>query len=235
MIMQPEDDGGKTEQCRRCGTCCIKGGPAFHAEDRHLIEKGLIHTRFLYTIRRGELARDNLHDRLMPQRTDVIKIKGQGGTWTCHFYDRKNRCCSIYEHRPVECRALKCWDVSEIRALYAVDRLTREDLLGDVEGLWELVRDHQRRCSYRRLGELAGRLNDDDKNAAAEILAIVQYDTELRPPSRQKQRHRNRNGGFSAGTAAHRNHPHVRPVRPRGKGPADTGETPRAFPVGLAH
>jgi hypothetical protein len=28
--------------CRRCGTCCRKGGPALHREDRHLVVDGLI-------------------------------------------------------------------------------------------------------------------------------------------------------------------------------------------------
>lgn len=46
--------------CMRCGTCCEKGGPGFHQEDRMLIEKGRIPLKYLYTIRKGEFAYDKI-------------------------------------------------------------------------------------------------------------------------------------------------------------------------------
>jgi Fe-S-cluster containining protein len=46
--------------CRRCGTCCEKGGPSLHREDRPLVDNGQIPVRHLFTIRRGELAQDNI-------------------------------------------------------------------------------------------------------------------------------------------------------------------------------
>ena len=50
-----------------------------------LIDKEVIPSRYLYTIRKGELARDNVKGRLMPVDSDIIKIKGKEGGWMCIF------------------------------------------------------------------------------------------------------------------------------------------------------
>ncbi len=177
-----EDNSRHTRECRQCGACCKKGGPAFHKEDRHLIETGAIHTRYLYTIRQGEMVRDNVSGTLIPVNGDVIKIKGRGGTdWTCIFFDEEKRLCTIYENRPLECRALKCWDISDIRAVYKIGRITRRDLIGAVEGLWDLVADHQKRCSYEAIGKLVKPAKGGDPTASKTIIEIVQYDRNLRP------------------------------------------------------
>lgn len=170
------------QECRQCGTCCKKGGPAFHKEDQHLIESGAIHTRFLYTIRQGEMVRDNVSGTLIPVDSDIIKIRGHGGTdWTCIFFDNENHLCTIYENRPMECRALKCWDISDIQSVYKFDRITRKDLIGGVKGLWDLVVDHQARCSYDDLGKQLKPAKKGDLDAARKILEIVKYDQKLRP------------------------------------------------------
>lgn len=167
--------------CRRCGTCCEKGGPAFHREDRCLVESGQIPARCLFTIRRGELARDNVHGTLVPMTGDVIKIRGQDGRWTCLFYDRERRGCGIYDHRPLECRALNCRDSRRIESVYATERLTREDLLVRMEGLWELIVDHDTRCDYDHLRDLVSQGGDGRKlRSEAAILEILRYDAHLR-------------------------------------------------------
>ena len=94
--------GTSGSECIRCGTCCEKGGPAFHQEDRCLIEKGQIPSRYLFTIRKGEFAYDNVKERLVPVESDIIKIKGKEDTWTCIFFDEENKQCSIYHDRPLD-------------------------------------------------------------------------------------------------------------------------------------
>ncbi|MGD8702110.1 MAG: YkgJ family cysteine cluster protein, partial [Desulfosarcina sp.] len=106
-------------QCRRCGVCCEKGGPSLHHEDRHLVDSGRIPARCLFTLRQGELARDNVKGVLAPLSAEIIKIKGQSGSWTCMFYDDETRGCGIYDHRPLECRALNCRDTRRIAKVYA--------------------------------------------------------------------------------------------------------------------
>ena len=130
--------------CIRCGICCAKGGPAFHVEDRALIDGGFIHTRHLYTIRKGEMVHDNVRNLVMPSSEEMIKIKGVEGSWQCTFFQEEKKACKIYAHRPMECRILKCWDPSELEAVYAKNRLTRQALLTSIAGLWDLVEEHER-------------------------------------------------------------------------------------------
>lgn len=169
------------KSCIRCGTCCEKGGPGFHREDLTLIEKGRIPSKYLYTIRRGEYAYDNVKGCLMPVDSDIIKLKGKENSWSCIFFNEQNKECAIYNDRPVECRVLKCWDTGELEKLYARHRLTREDLISEVEGLWDLIKDHQKRCDYGEINKLISAIDGPRKaQARKKLQEIIQYDTELR-------------------------------------------------------
>ncbi len=168
-------------ECRRCGTCCKKGGPSFHHADKALIEKGVIHSKYLYTIRKGEMAYDNVKQCLDPVSSDGIKLKGKGDSWTCLLFDDKQNACTIYENRPIECRALKCWDTKALEDLYAKRHLKREDLIADIEGLWGIIKDHQARCNYETIQKLVNAINSDRGDEARQKLAeIIQFDIEIR-------------------------------------------------------
>jgi len=169
-----------TGRCRRCGTCCKNGGPSFHVEDRYLIDQGVIPCSRLYTIRCGEPAHDNVAGGVLPVESDLIKIKGVGSLWTCIFYDDARKGCGIYGSRPVECRVLKCWDTVGIQALYRKDRLTRKDLLGSVEGLWDLIADHQVRCSYDDIRELLVGVKQRRHASIGKLREMILYDLSLR-------------------------------------------------------
>jgi Fe-S-cluster containining protein len=179
-----KDASANSDQtCQRCGTCCRKGGPGLHREDGRLVTDGLIPTEALYTIRTGEPIQDNVAGRPAYAEADIIKVKGSADGWCCRFLEDPTNRCTIYDHRPLECRALQCWDTRSIEALYNRDRLTRQDLLAGVEGLWDLVVDHDRRCAYPRIRDLAGRLSGDPSEKAAALSAItemVKYDESLR-------------------------------------------------------
>jgi Fe-S-cluster containining protein len=96
------------------------------------------------------------------------------------FLDKKYT-CGIYETRPSECRAFKCWDTKEIEMKYDEDPLERADLLADVEGLWDVICDHQDRCSYQAMKELTDKIGDDQKEEVlAAINEIIKYDNSLR-------------------------------------------------------
>ena len=175
--MAPSD----TTTCRRCGTCCQKGGPALHREDRALVETGRIPAAQLYTIRKNERVRDNVRNNLVPAAADIIKIKGRDRTWTCAFYDPERRGCRIYAHRPLECRVLKCWDTRDIERLYDRERLARRDLVGTVKGLWDLICDHDDRCDHACLEKLVRAVvHEKAPSALADITQMVVYDRELR-------------------------------------------------------
>jgi hypothetical protein len=97
------------------------------------------------------------------------------------FFDEAQAACTIYENRPIECRALKCWDTAELEALYARKRLKREDLLAGIEGLWALIKNHQQRCNYDTILALIKAINSDQPgNARQKLAEIIQFDNEIR-------------------------------------------------------
>jgi hypothetical protein len=149
--------------------------------DRYLIDEGLIHTRHLYTIRQGEMVNDNVRGVVMASPGEMIKIKGVEGSWQCTFFEEAEKTCRIYEHRPEECRILKCWDPAELSAMYDKNRLTRRDLLSGIAGLWDLVLEHEQQCSYaglkHSLNDVGGSF---ERTAVKTAISMVRYDREVR-------------------------------------------------------
>ena len=177
----PHLSDSRQSTCIRCGTCCKKDGPAFHHEDKHLIEKGTLLSKHLYTIREGEPVYENVKGCIVTAPSDIIKIKSKDHSRACMFLDEKTLRCSIYESRPKECRVLQCWDTRKLEKMYAKNRLTRKDLLQDINDLWELVSDHQRRCDYREIQRLLS--FSDSKSGEygpAQVCEMVRYDTHFR-------------------------------------------------------
>ncbi len=177
-----------TDFCRRCGTCCRSGGPALHHADRVLVEEGKIPLKDLFTLRAGERVRDNPRDRLVTLTDEVIKIRGIGGSWACRYYDNASGDCTVYAHRPRECRLQKCWDPAPLEAAYDRDRLTRRDLLFGVSGVWDLIAVHESRCDYRRIADHAAavRKSGGDGPAMKALQAALHYDIALRRLIREK-------------------------------------------------
>ncbi len=178
--MNAASEPAHVSDCTRCGTCCKKGGPCFHIEDKLLIEKGVILSKFLYTIRKGEKVYDNVRENIQTADSDIIKIKSRKGDLACVFFDENENRCEIYENRPAECKALKCWDTLEIEHIYSENRLERKNIIGNIEGLWELVEDHQARCDYKTISNIAKNLNDNMNDSVGSILEIVRYDAHIR-------------------------------------------------------
>ncbi|WDN88334.1 hypothetical protein BuS5_01302 [Desulfosarcina sp. BuS5] len=174
-------ENSEIDKCRRCGTCCKKGGPSLHMEDRELVEGGIIPLKHLFTIRKGEPANDNIRRSIQPADTDIIKIKGQNNTLVCRFFNPEDNICKIYEHRALECRVLKCWDTEEIERIYSKNRLVRKDLISGVAGLWDLVEEHQRRCSYEIIQNFINRDKSDKKTDSMKgLIEIINYDMHFR-------------------------------------------------------
>jgi Fe-S-cluster containining protein len=146
-----------------------------------LVENGPVHTRHLYTIRKGELARDQIRGGLIRVESELIKIKGRGRSWTCLFLDEDSDRCRIYAHRPLECRELECWDTARIEQVYDRGRLSRRALLSGLPGRWELIEDHERRCGYDRIrGWLQSMNGPHAREARARLSESQAYDAELR-------------------------------------------------------
>jgi Fe-S-cluster containining protein len=161
----------------------LKGGPALHLEDQPLVDSGKIQLKHLMTFRQGEPTLDNVTDTIAPAVTDIIRVRGiHENRSDCVFYDRAEKYCRIYNQRPVECEALKCWDTQKIKSIYDSRRLTRRHLLSQVRGLWELVEDHQNHCDYSYVAELIEKIRrvDPVNEAMTELLELIRYDQHLR-------------------------------------------------------
>jgi Fe-S-cluster containining protein len=130
-------------ECKRCGTCCEKGGPALHSQDLPLIEKGLLSIEDLITIRKGELAHHPVTNRIEPVKTEFLKIKGSKGSWACTFYDKNGSGCTIYDHRPFSCSVLKCWDTEASLKLAGKDLLSRLDIVKENNPMRERLIAHE--------------------------------------------------------------------------------------------
>jgi len=141
--------------CRRCGQCCLKGGPTLHREDLPLLGPGGIRRAQLVTLRRGETVRENVAGGLVRLESEVVKVAGLGQAPACLFHDHAARACLIHARRPAECRALFCEDTSALESLYRRDRLTRGDILDQGGGLWELVSFHDRTFPADMASELS--------------------------------------------------------------------------------
>jgi Fe-S-cluster containining protein len=166
-------------ECRQCGTCCLKGGPALHIEDLESIRSGNLPINRLITIRKGELAFDPLAGRVQAVTYELVKICGTGLDWRC-FYYAAGRGCTIYASRPSACRALKCWDPDPILALVGKDLLTRLDILAAGDPLRPLIEVHERRCPCPDMERICDALSSGSLNNLDNLQRLVDEDLSFR-------------------------------------------------------
>lgn len=180
QIASDRDEAPRTH-CIRCGTCCMKGGPTLHEEDATLFTKGVLEKTHVYTLRRGEVVR-KIDDTLMILEGEMIKIKGVGEAWSCIFYDDDEKACKIYQDRPVECRALKCWAPRDLIEVMARPCLQRTNLINPDDGILKIIKAHEQRCAYETLESAVMGLQQPGSDKAVEkILDLLQYDHYVRP------------------------------------------------------
>lgn len=172
-------------QCRQCGTCCRKGGPALHRQDAHLLTSGVLQLQDLCTLRSGELVRDASNNAVVPLPEEIVKIAAPFGSrpddWTCRFLTEDNR-CFIHETAPAECQALFCDDPKALLDMHGEDRLDRKAILGILNApqwLAESVEAHESRCNYAALIELASHLEKQEAARRA-LVEVVEYDRAFR-------------------------------------------------------
>ena len=172
----------KIESCIRCGECCEKGGPTLHSEDRIFLQKGVLRPTHLFTLRAGELAYHPLEERLIELSDDMIKIKSTDGSSACTFYDADHQACAIYESRPLECRALKCWDTAEVEGLFMQDLLSRLDLCPKGSAVADLISAYERSFPPGRIYGLLSEAGSQEgtQQSSPEIKQMVSTDEAFR-------------------------------------------------------
>lgn len=168
--------------CQRCGTCCMKGGPALHLEDKPLLERNFLQAEHLITIRKGEPVLSLSGSDTYPARSEIVKIKGQGTEWTCMFFAEKDATCAIYENRPLECVLLKCWDTADLQKIAEKDILSRIDIIPANDPVLAFIQNHEKLCPLENLEKhLSGRENCKSQQAAiATLTTLVNTDLAVR-------------------------------------------------------
>ena len=166
--------------CRRCGQCCLRGGPTLMREDAPLPGQGALPLEALVCLRAGEWARDDALGMLRPLDGELLKLAGTGESghpWRCLYY-RDGAGCGIYDRRPAQCRVLFCADTAPLEDMLAhgqsldrravLETLADETLLPVAPSLClELITVHDEACPAGRALALASALGFRPRGAAA--------------------------------------------------------------------
>lgn len=153
-------------RCRRCGQCCLRGGPTLMGEDAPLLHNATLSVQTLVCLRRGEWARDDARHALRPLARELIKVAGAARhgkaanaahPWRCPYYlaAGESAGCGIYAQRPAQCRMLFCADTGPLEELLArgpcLDRRAALEIFPGLNAaarsLWlELAAAHEEQC-----------------------------------------------------------------------------------------
>jgi len=167
--------------CIRCGSCCQAGGPVLHQEDLAVIRSGHASHHHLTTIRKGEPARNPVLGQVLPAVDEIVRVSGQNKSWSCPFYEQGADVgiCTIYEHRFLECRTLKCWDPDDILDIFGKDTVRREDLLNPRDPLLDVIALHERECPFSQVEPLVKTICEGGAGMA-ELTDLVNRDLAVR-------------------------------------------------------
>ncbi len=147
-----------------------------HHSDKGLLLNGYVGYEHLVTIRRGEPVYNPVRDRLERVSKEIVKVAGTGEDWRCCFYDEAGTSCSLYEHRFLECRLLKCWDTSDIMRVIGRDTILRTDIMNRTDPIVDMIEIHERECSGDEVERLiadilAGNEKEKPRVRMAELVA----------------------------------------------------------------
>ena len=141
-------------KCKRCGTCCVNGGPVLHQNDLTLLTQGIIRPDHLIVLRQNEPASKPTSNTIKPTECEMLKIQGKPGSWECLFYDASKKGCTIHQNRPLECSLLFCQDPTDLLAVIGKDCLTRFDLIKATDQATPFIKTHSSTCQWNSINNL---------------------------------------------------------------------------------
>ncbi len=152
-----------------------------HEDDRGLLA-GELNISDLVTIRKDELVYSPLSGRLEPAKKEFLKIGGQGSSWTCKFYDQARSSCTIHARRPLECRALKCWDTGDIEKIIYKNLINRFDLLAPEEKIIPYLKEHEDKCPWYEVQAIlqSGTFSELNSGQRIKLDGLIRTDLAIR-------------------------------------------------------
>jgi Fe-S-cluster containining protein len=177
-----EPGGENIQYCIRCGTCCMKGGPTVHHEDKEILLHGHVGHEHLVTVRTGETVYNPVSGRCEAVSGEMIKVRGKGREWACFFYDDSESGCSIYEERFLECSLLKCWDPSGLMSVIGKNTIVRADIINRGDPIMSVIEAHDRECSCIEFEDLISAVIRGDKETEARAMLgeLIRKDMSMR-------------------------------------------------------
>lgn len=133
------------DACVRCGECCERSSPTLLTADLSLFQEEVLTWNEVYTLRAGEQVTDR-EGQPTTLKEERLKVREVPGSRQCWFYLAAVGSCRIYEHRPEQCRRQNCWGEPSPPPR-TEELLNRQDLLGQVPEVWELIQAHEARCA----------------------------------------------------------------------------------------
>ena len=154
----------------------------------NIVRSGIIGLESLYTIRRGEVVRDNVHGGLALVGTERIKVRERKEPpypGACVFYDPADRACTVYADRPAQCAALECWNPAAFMEVYEHPRAERRHLIED-ERVLSFLGQHEDRCGLLQVDRAVKRIGAEGQKALAELIGLLQEDHRMRQQAVQE-------------------------------------------------
>ena len=166
--------------CIKCGECCIKGSPTLDVEDIRLFESGRLGPKDVYTVRKGEIVFDTVHEQSFVNDKERIKIRETPGEKSCIFFQKGNRECVIYDDRPVQCRIQECWNPKLQNVPGEARPLNRKDLFESTDQIWKVIQKHEEKCSQENFSREIARLGATKGQTVEKVIELLSFDNHVR-------------------------------------------------------
>ncbi len=170
----------QVSKCLRCGECCRRSSPSLHVQDLALLRAEKIPLDRFVTLRVGEPIFSPIENKVRFLKRERIKMKEKPGSHECVYLDAQSQACKLYQHRPWQCRAQSCWDPALAQALAEQAPLSRADVLAGAAPLIEVLREHDRRCSFEKLRAAFEQLKQSQGQSIDQVLELLAFEDHFR-------------------------------------------------------
>lgn len=160
-----------------CGECCRASAPTLYFEDLPLVERSILSTDCLYTLRAGEMVSSQRLESTFLLGEDLVKIR-QIPDQGCVMLS--GNLCRIHPDHPLQCRHLQCWSGRNASDLEDRERLERRQLYREDDIALQLIREYDLKLPADRLALLLEAISSGSASDESEALGLMDLDHRLR-------------------------------------------------------